>query len=372
MEKLLFIIPTLGKGGAERIIYDLANNLEGDFNIDVLIISKTNDSAFLIKSLKHNPFYVFEKPVHQNRIIFKLQKLFFLLLLPLYSIYIFFKFRIYSYKLVIYNLKYTGLLSYFFSFFNLFIKHRQQHIEIFHTNLHLLSLFSRFFFFLSFLNKNTIICNISPNEVAKLKRSFIHKKIVYLPFSVHIPDSYQSNNKINSNFLKITSIARLVSEKHLDFFIRACNVLKLNNLNFKYFIYGDGPLKLKLIDLINRLNLSDYIFLMGSTDNPLMVLSQSDMFFVSMVENSTGIAGIQAAHFHIPIFGYQTVKNYKDHKSDLRTFKNFNDLANEVLKLQSKHELIEYKKIVMNYYSKRNFHNFISSYHSFFKGLIEE
>jgi glycosyltransferase involved in cell wall biosynthesis len=372
-KKVLFILPTLGKGGAEKIIIDFLNHLDINSEIDLLIIFNTNDSDFLTKNLKKKPYHLFKKKTQLYSFRFYLKKLFFLILFPFYATVIFFKFKIYNYVLIVYNLSIIGLLSYFFRFFTFFSKSKTRHVEIFHSNLHLFNFFIRFVFFFSFLNKDVIISNISSFEQIRIRKYLFWKKIIFIPFSVYIEKSlnhkkpfYDANKPI-----KISTLSRLVKEKHLDFYIKVCNKLRLYGYNIIFDIYGDGPERSKLHKLVRSLNLESNVYLKGLTSSPMEVLTQYHFYFSTMVGDSTGIAGIQASYFKLPILGYQTIKDYESSAGEIFSSNNIEVFTNEFIRLIGDKEKNEYvTKIIQNYYNDHSFNEFIRKYSLLFNDIL--
>jgi glycosyltransferase involved in cell wall biosynthesis len=369
--RVFFIIYSLGKGGAERILFDFINNLKLQSKITLFVIQNTNEGSYFLENLKSKPKFLFNKKINIYSFKFKVNKIFFLIFLPFFSFFIFIKVNISSYKLLIYNTLYIGLLGYFFSLFSFFLGKRQKHIEIFHTNLHVLPFFSKLIFFCSFFHKSLIICNVYASEVSKINRIFHNKKVIFIPFSVQTEAQSITHNFPFHEPLLICTISRLVKEKRVDFFINACNILNQLKFDFRFNIYGDGPEKSYLEKLINKHGLTHKVFLNGQIDNPVSILSKIDVFLVAMVGNSTGIAGLQAASLSKPILGYQTINGYIDNELDLKTFHDFNKLALEVIKIQNYNNYIDYINVVKNYFNQRKFSTFIENYSELFNSLLK-
>lgn len=79
---------------------------------------------------------------------------------------------------------------------------------------------------------------------------------------------------------KMVTCGRLTEKKNHEQLIRVFAKVK-NAFPFaKLYIYGDGPLKEKLSGLIETAGLVDSVFLMGQTDNVADVLSSADLFLL--------------------------------------------------------------------------------------------
>ena len=83
----------------------------------------------------------------------------------------------------------------------------------------------------------------------------------------------------------------------------------LMNVNKELFtkihcdIYGDGSQKKELQLLINKLNLQNTVKLKGYIDNSLVpkVLSEMDIFCVTSISESFGVAAVEAQSMEVPV-----------------------------------------------------------------------
>ena len=72
MKKVLFLIPTLGHGGAEKVLVNLANNLnKNKFDVTVQVLFDGGVNKQLLKEDVHYK-YVFKKIIKGNVKLFKL------------------------------------------------------------------------------------------------------------------------------------------------------------------------------------------------------------------------------------------------------------------------------------------------------------
>jgi colanic acid/amylovoran biosynthesis glycosyltransferase len=96
---------------------------------------------------------------------------------------------------------------------------------------------------------------------------------------------------INENkCIKILSVARLVEKKGIEFGIHAISKVTKNFPNVKYIIVGDGPLKDELQNLINRLELSERVILLGwkNQEETFEIMQKSDIFIAPSITSQTG------------------------------------------------------------------------------------
>lgn len=96
-------------------------------------------------------------------------------------------------------------------------------------------------------------------------------------------------NQVDEKFFKVNrdegdylvSIGRLSPQKNQILLINAFEKVIKKYPNEKLLIYGEGELKEKLKDTINKKGLEDKIFLMGSTNDVPKVLSKAKIFILS-------------------------------------------------------------------------------------------
>ena len=132
-------------------------------------------------------------------------------------------------------------------------------------------------------------CEFFKRRVVELgcdkSRVFVHRSgldSARFPFA---PRSLNSGEKI-----RIVTTGRLVEKKGIEYGIRAVAKLALVHPNLEYNIIGDGILKEKLQELIDRLNAGNFIRLLGWKDEKEIVeiLNQSHIFMAPSVTASDG------------------------------------------------------------------------------------
>lgn len=113
---------------------------------------------------------------------------------------------------------------------------------------------------------------------------------------------------INKKDINFVSVGRLHEQKGYDILIKVINELKINNKlphNFKLRIYGDGPQKENLENLIKEFKLEENIFLMGKVMNPYKYLKNNDLFILSSRYEPFGLVIIEALTLGIPVLATQ-------------------------------------------------------------------
>lgn len=81
----------------------------------------------------------------------------------------------------------------------------------------------------------------------------------------------------NENAINIVTIGRLEYQKGIDLGIRACNIIKKRGYNINWHVYGEGSLQAELSKMIQELHLSDTFILEGLVRNPYPYMKHAEM-----------------------------------------------------------------------------------------------
>lgn len=79
------------------------------------------------------------------------------------------------------------------------------------------------------------------------------------------------------NGFKIVSVGTLVFRKGYDIVLEVAQLLKSDDLNFKWYIIGDGELFGLLKAEIDNLGLSNHVYLLGNCYNPYVYMNNADV-----------------------------------------------------------------------------------------------
>ena len=135
------------------------------------------------------------------------------------------------------------------------------------------------------------------------------KKIILIPHCIKSPiiNPSEIDKKRNISIqlrkeIRIISIGRLVEYKGYEYAIKS-----LKNVDKKviYTIIGSGPLKDKLMNLVNTMNLEDRVKFLGQVSDKQKeeVLYNSDIFLFPSINKSEayGLVQLEAMFFRLPI-----------------------------------------------------------------------
>lgn len=136
--------------------------------------------------------------------------------------------------------------------------------------------------------------------------------------------------------VKLLTIGRLVPPKGYDLAIKASKILKERNINFKWYVIGEGPLKSSLEKLISKLKLKDNFVILGTFPNPYPFIKKCDIYCQPSVFEGFGIALAEAKILCKPIIAtnFEVVYNQiKNDENGMIVKMNPLELANAIEKL---------------------------------------
>ncbi len=129
------------------------------------------------------------------------------------------------------------------------------------------------------------VVSVSEECVNILKKTFneFEDKIEYIPNLITSKTIRQMANdfyppEYNKNDINILSIGRLNHQKGFDIAIESAKYLYKKGYQFKWYIIGDGALEDNLRKLIEKNNMEYNIFLIGTRENPYPYIKNCDIF----------------------------------------------------------------------------------------------
>jgi glycosyltransferase involved in cell wall biosynthesis len=122
------------------------------------------------------------------------------------------------------------------------------------------------------------------------------------------PEKFKSVSR-NPEPGKIICVCRLSPKKGLDVAIKACAKLRDDNVRFQFEIVGDGPQRQALEELIEQLNLSNNVKLLGAMPNDQLtnLYNQASIFLMSCIKTPDGdmdgipVAMMEAMAHEVPV-----------------------------------------------------------------------
>lgn len=301
IKKILFILPTLTAGGAERVISFIAQNVDSEkFESTLLVTSFKKDAAYTIDTIN----VVF---LEKKRVLNAIPSLFWCLLK-------------YQPHVVLSSIGHIntvmGLMSPFFFKTKFIIREASVVSEMSkygsgHKNA---SKLHSWLPHLSYKLVDYIVCQSKDMADDFINVFKINKRkivIINNPITNNYPLEKTSRGK--NQIMKFITVGRLSKEKG---YLRIIKLLSQLKFDFHYTIIGEGPLKDEIFDFISNLNLNSKISHIPYTSNVTKYMSENDFFLQgSYVEGfpnallESCMAGTPVIAFNVPGGTKEIVQN---------------------------------------------------------------
>lgn len=307
MKKIIFLIETLGGGGAEKVLLDIVKNIDKD-QFDVTVQTIVDNGIYDKEIKKYCNYDSYLKIDDLNKGIFK--KL-------IYKI----KYKL-IYKLppkIVYKLlikkKYDIEVAFVEGYVTKVIGNsklnstnkiawvhvdpiQRDYADLYFRNLEHQAL--------CYNNFNKVIC-VSNSVKASFEQKFGNSNEVLVQYNPIDKNNIflKKDEKIDfkdSNSFKLITVGRLVEQKGYDRLLRVCNkLIKEDGLNFELYILGEGPLKDNLQAYILENNLSENIYLCGFKKNPYKYMKKCDLFVCSSRAEGFSLVIAESMCMGIPV-----------------------------------------------------------------------
>ncbi len=292
MQKLCILVPTLEAGGQEKVVSILCRYLDRDcFDVHLIVLLKSNaffnipnntvtvyninalrvaGSFFKLKKLlnKIKPDVILSTSTHVN------------IMMSIMSFVIFFKTKIVARESSIVsennkNSKAPRLFDYL--------------IKLFYPRLH------------------KIICQSEKmKEDLILNYSISRSKCVVINNPIDTSDKPQPANlfEVDSSINNFITVGRFSSEKGYE---RILTLLSKIKCDFHYYIIGDGNMKNILVNIIENLNLTNKVTMLGRQEDVKSFLVKCDVYLFGSYYEGFPNAVLEAMQMGLPIIGFRGV-----------------------------------------------------------------
>jgi glycosyltransferase involved in cell wall biosynthesis len=322
-KKILFLIHTLGAGGAEKALVNLVNNMNYK-RYDITVMTVINTGKFrndlnrniIYKTMLNIPFLnnkkesknvsgsLLNKTSKKVTIVSKIYQLFWKIF-PIKLIYTIFIREKYDIEIaflegicakIISNS--TNKKSKKFAWVHVDLLNEKKSEKVFKNIKEEKKCYNKF-------NNIIAVSSIVKESVIKKYNLDSDKVLVkYNPIDINeitnkaaMPvDDLDKPNK----FLMI-SIGRLSKQKGYDRLLSVCSKLLKDNLDFELWIIGVGPEQKKLEDYIKEHKLSNFVKLLGFKSNPYNYLKYADLFVCSSIAEGFSTVICESIIVGIPI-----------------------------------------------------------------------
>lgn len=106
--------------------------------------------------------------------------------------------------------------------------------------------------------------------------------------------------------VRLVSVGRLHYAKGMDILLHTLAEVSFQNNDWECYILGEGPERLRLIQLADTLGLNERLFFVGSTPNPYAWLRTADIFVSASRWESFGVILTEAMALSLPIVATAT------------------------------------------------------------------
>ncbi len=139
-----------------------------------------------------------------------------------------------------------------------------------------------------------------------VKREAYFNKIKVIHNGIDIEDFKSIDNTkriVNCDNIMLVSVSNLYKEKGIDLNIKAVNELIKGNNKVHYFIVGDGPERETLEDLVESLELKEFVTFVGRLPHKdaMQYISKCDIYSLPSYNEGFGISYIEAMYLEKPI-----------------------------------------------------------------------
>ena len=363
--KIVQIIPNLKKGGAERLVLNICQELQKRENIKVKLItfSEENEYPYLTKNIDWSviPSSFTLSILRSNTVeIKKLEK------------------AVADFKP---DIIHSHLYEADFVTNQLKVKHAKffSHIHSIRNELenkpNVIGIKSKMIFYfekkmyLYLLKRNNVKLVAISNECYNFARNDLRQKkenVIFLPNCIDY-NVFKASPKISSkkDGFKLINIGSFSPKKAQEFLIDVASNLKNKGVIFSLDLLGDGPERKKIEKLALKHNVNELINFRGNVNNPESYLKSADLYIHSAKKEPFGLVLIEAMASGLPIVTTDGGGNkdiiINNENGFMLVFRNPELFANKIIQLINSKE--DYERISRNciaFASKYDVKNYVS------------
>lgn len=326
MRNILFVIDSLACGGAEKSLISLLSLLDySKYSVDLLLFKRGGifeqfvpEQVCILKPLKYSEFI--RLPIKQA-VFDSIKKLDFNMLFPRLKFTLEVrenKGQFHGAQLFWKNVssviernskEYDIAIGYSQGFPTYYVAEKvsaKKKIVWVNTNYALAGYCKDFDYrFYNEINKIVTVSNAA-KDIFISKSPYFSKKIEVI-YDIVNPDLIgqmaENGEGYTDNFpgVKLLTIGRLVSHKGYDIAVKAAKKLKEKNVNFRWYVLGEGTLRGELEENLKNNNLQDVFILLGAKSNPYPYIKKCDIYVQTSRLEGFGLAIAEARMLNKPV-----------------------------------------------------------------------
>ena len=301
-KKIVFFVDSLHCGGAERSLLSLLSNLDPDkYNIDLLVIRKGGEFEKFI------PEWIKYKSLDLNfsligRVKYKLLRI---LNYKVHNAQLFW--RSFKNEIKTYEETYDIAVGWGQGFATYFtaekIKAKRKYAWV---NTDYKKAGYQFKYDKEIYEHFDKIIGVSEFVKQSMQKHILSNNVIHIRDIIDAVDiNSHANEKKSVEFdqakLSLVSIGRLAKPKAFDLSIETAKVLSDQEVDFKWYIIGEGTERKYLEDLISEYTLEDKVLLLGFRDNPYPYIKACDIYVQTSAFEGLGRTLIEASILCKPI-----------------------------------------------------------------------
>ena len=298
-KNILFIIDTMGGGGAEKAFLEIVNRLDRSiFNISILLYTKTGEHLDKLPShIKQYSIYHTQPNSLPSRIIRKVRHIS--------------KFDTWKAKWILRNQQFDTIVSFMEGPPAMIHAHilnkAQRNITWLHTDITKFTWDKKYISFnqkIKFFNNVDLIAACGKDIIDNLMLIYnIHTPTIIIPNIVdkeHITH-LSIQETIEKQKFTLCGVGRLIECKHWERAIRAIALLKEQAIDCDLWIIGQGPLCSHLKKLTTTLSIEDNVNFLGFKQNPYPYFKTADFSIITSDIEGMPITLIESSILQTPV-----------------------------------------------------------------------
>lgn len=287
--KILFVIPTLGTGGAERVATILANSFAKDNTVEFFVMEQSTVERYPIDTrIKINEIGIEVKRGNKARAVLNFGVNYIKQRNALIR-----KIKTYQPNIMISFLPKADMLA-----FSVERSNKFRWISSERNDPMSRSALERWILNHIYTKTDTLVCQT--NKVADFYRSKGVRHTIVIKNPLVLKE--QEKTELNINYKYFISVGRLDKQKNYEMLIQAFSMAKKEtNCLEKLLILGDGPDKERLQNIIDGLHMTSNILLVGRKNNVFDYLKNAEAFVMSSNYEGLPNALIEAMAMGLPV-----------------------------------------------------------------------
>ena len=334
--KILCVIPSLTKGGAERVLSVLSKEWIKDH--DVIIVTFNNKKKSYSIGGREIPLRI---PAKKNSVL----KLYNIILRMMKLVNII---RTEKPDKIISFMETANIPTLFASFLT---RNLSKHIVSIHNNPKSFPLIYRISikYLYRYTKKIVTVSNGIMNELLSNKYNLPSNKIISIPNPIDFEEIQKLKTQKelelwDSNIPTFIAMGRLHPQKGFDNLIKAFYIVN-KTIESQLVILGEGDERTELEKIAGDLNITDKIIMPGVVENPFYYLNKADVFVLSSRYEGWGNVIVEALASSVPIISfdcnYGPAEILGDSYGKLVEHGNINNLAETMIELIKDHKSCE-------------------------------